>query len=47
MPSFIEGDDRISFFVKIHWEGVDVEDRCVGVCGESDIIVDQGKRFRR
>ena len=40
MPSFIEGDDRISAFVKIHCEGVDVEGGRVGVCGEFAIIVD-------
>jgi hypothetical protein len=38
MPSFIEGDDRISAFVKIHCEGVDVEGGRLGVCGEFAII---------
>ena len=47
MPSFIEGDDIISAFVKIHCEGVDVEGGRVGVCDEFVIIVDHGERFRQ
>ena len=45
MPSFIEGDDRISAFVKIHCEGVDVEGGRVGVCDEFAIIVDYGEEI--
>jgi hypothetical protein len=45
MPSFIEGDERISAFVKIHCEGVDVEGGRVRVCGEFAIIVDHGEEI--
>jgi hypothetical protein len=46
MPSFIEGDDRISAFVKIHCEGSDLEGGRVGLCGEFAII-DHGEEFRK
>src|SRR5271170_3063267 len=45
MPSFIEGDDKTSAFVKIHCAGVDVEGGRVGVCGELAMMVDHSEEI--
>ena len=37
MPSFTDGDDRISVRVKIHWEEAERDGGRVGVCGECAI----------